>query len=838
MEVPQPLTKRQLKRRRNKNSKLNKKFKNLSKEINNLKSQIEGLENKIIKATQSTNARFKRKMIRSMKIDVVKPIKKLKESEKLFELIESRIPKNNNSNKRIENKIADLNKKIRRAKNKRTKERLIAKRNSLRLGPKELEGAFGGAYRRYRIDGIEGMGVNTYFARTRKFLIDLLNKETTNRAVRSQATIWIRFTRDGVEMVNLAFNSRMMTVYNLNDKNEIVTAMIEHMAQQTENPALRNSKFVFDRILHTDIDFHRLNLTRSSSYIPLPDWLMKKKAIINPRNSDMECFKWAIIPAMKWESIDRDHQRVSKLKRYEEEFDWSGLEFPVCIRDINKFEIRNEIGVNILAVEDRKIYICRKGKDYDRVANLMLITENNKKHYVAVRSLSRLLTSQNSKNTIIKRLCTNCLNGLTSEVSRDEHYDYCKTKESVRVEMPIKNPLVKYTDGQYQFKVPFVIYADFESILVPTSGAANNPEMSSTRGINIREPSGWCMYSKFAYGSGIDGFRKYRGRDCVSKFCDRIISEAVRLYKSAPEKPMDPLTKKQKLEFTKAKECHICFKEFSLEDIKVRDQCHYTGKYRGAAHSSCNLMYRIPSYIPVVFHNVAGYDAHLFIKELAKHTSKIGVIAKNTENYISFSVKVEVEKYTNKLGNEKSKEIELRFIDSFKFMSSSLDSLVNNLAKGGHEFWGFEKYNLEQRKLLIRKGVYPYEYMDSWDKFGYTLPDIDKFYSKLNMSGISEEDYQHTMKVWNEFKLKTMGDYHDLYLETDTILLADVFESFRKVCIDNYGLDPAHFYTAPGLAWKACLKKNGVNLELLKDPDMLLMFESGIRGGITQSVHR
>ena len=234
----------------------------MSKEIDNLKSQIEELENKITKATQSTNARFKRKKIRSMKKDVVKAIEKLKETENSFELIESRIPKNNNnSDKRIENKIVALSKKIRRTKNKKNKERLIAKRDSLKIklswGHEELEGAFGGAYRHYRIDGIEGMDVETYFARTRKFLIDLLKKETMNRAVRSQATIWIRFTRDGVEMVNLAFNSRMTTVYNLNDKNEIVTAMIEHMAQQIENPALRNSKFVFDRILHMDIDFHR-----------------------------------------------------------------------------------------------------------------------------------------------------------------------------------------------------------------------------------------------------------------------------------------------------------------------------------------------------------------------------------------------------------------------------------------------------------------------------------------------------------------------------------------------------------------------------------------------------
>ena len=379
LEVPQSLevalTKRQLKRRRNKNSKLNKKFKNLSKEIDNLKSQIEELEKKTTKAAQCTNARFKRKKIRSMKRDVVKAIGKLKESEKSFESIESRtIPKNNNSkrnsSKRIENKIAELNKKIRRTKNKKNKERLITKRNSLKIelswGPKVLEDAFGGAYRRYKIDGIEGKGhvldVDTYFPRTRKFLKDLLNKETPNRAVRSQATTWIRFVRDEVEQVSLAFNSRMMTVYSLNDKNEIVTAMIEHMAQQIEIPALRNSKFVFDEVLHMDVDFQRFYLTRGSSYVPLPDWLMKKKAILNPKTSDMECFKWAVIAAMKWEEIDRDHQRVGKLKRYEGEFDWSGLEFPVSLRDINKFERNNEIGINILEIENKKYISVEKVK--------------------------------------------------------------------------------------------------------------------------------------------------------------------------------------------------------------------------------------------------------------------------------------------------------------------------------------------------------------------------------------------------------------------------------------------------------------------------------------------
>ena len=181
--------------------------------------------------------------------------------------------------------------------------------------------------------------------------------------------------------------------------------------------------------------------------------------------------------------------------------------------------------------------------------------------------------------------------------------------------------------------------------------------------------------------------------------------------------------------------------------------------------------------------------------------------------------------------------MELRFIDSFKFMSSSLDSLVNNLARGGNEFFGLEEYSENQYKLLIRKEIYPYEYMTDWDKFKETkLPPRKAFYSKLNMAGVREEDNEHTNRTWKEFGLKDLGEYHDLYLKTDVILLANISEAFRKVCLKNYGLDPAHFYTAPRLAWKACLKKTRIRLELLLDPDMLLIFERGIRGGITQSV--
>ena len=215
------------------------------------------------------------------------------------------------------------------------------------------------------------------------------------------------------------------------------------------------------------------------------------------------------------------------------------------------------------------------------------------------------------------------------------------------------------------------------------------------------------------------------------------------------------------------------------------------------------------------------------------------VIVKNKEDYISFSIKVPVDSYIDKNGEEKDKLIELRFIDSFKFMSSSFDSLTKNLVRGGKKLLGFEDYLELQYGLLTRKGVYPCEYINSWDRFEETqLPPVSAFYSNLNMSSISEKDYQHTQGVWKEFGIHNLGDYHDLYLRTDVVLLENVFEAFRDTCLKHYKLDPAHFYTSPGLAWHACLKCTGIKLELLTNPDMLLMFERGIRGGITQAVRK
>ena len=314
-------------------------------------------------------------------------------------------------------------------------------------------------------------------------------------------------------------------------------------------------------------------------------------------------------------------------------------------------------------------------------------------------------------------------------------------------------------------------------------------------------------------------------------FVEKIVGYAQSIYKTYYKKPKQMyLSKEEKKSFRRAIFCNICEKE--LGQVTVRDHCHFTGKYRGAAHSNCNLHCRKPRILPVIFHNLQGYDAHLFIKQLAKIPGKLDCIPSTEEKYISFSKHVKVGEYISKTGKKCQITFEIRFIDSFKFLQTSLSNLVSNLQP--EDFINTKRKFKNNLELITRKGVYPYDYVSSLEKMSKTqLPPKEEFYSKLNNEDISDEDYKHAQKVFKTFDCKTIRDYHDLYLKTDALLLADVFENFRKTCLKHYNLDPAHYYTSPGLAWDACLKETGQELQLLDDYDMLMMFERGIRGGIT-----
>ena len=205
--------------------------------------------------------------------------------------------------------------------------------------------------------------------------------------------------------------------------------------------------------------------------------------------------------------------------------------------------------------------------------------------------------------------------------------------------------------------------------------------------------------------------------------------------------------------------------------------------------------------------------------ETRKH--KINVIPHNMEKYMAFM-----------LGNN------LAFIDSLQFMNQSLANLAKNLREEAFKYTK-QVFKDDKFRLMKQKGVYPYDFMDSFEKFNETqLPSLNDFFSQMNNQHITDEEYNHAQNVWNTFHLKTMGEYHDLYLESDVLLLADVFENFRKTCLEYYRLDPCHYFTSPGLSWDAMLKMTEVNLELITDIDMYQFVEKGMRGGISYIANR
>ena len=442
-----------------------------------------------------------------------------------------------------------------------------------------------------------------------------------------------------------------------------------------------------------------------------------------------------------------------------------------------------------------------------------------------------LLGSQINKHGHTRLFCLRCFNSFKCKKSLEKHKEYCDKNDCINLIMPEKGSKLKFKNYCNCEKVPFIIYADMECIIKPIQGCQPDALGSYTNQYQNHILSSFSYYIKcFDNNVYKPRLRSYTGADAMDVFIKWLEEDVKEI---ANIKDVDMIFRKEEAErFNKETKCWIC--NGDLNDDKVRDHCHYTGRYRGAAHNSCNLKYKKPRFIPVVFHNLSGYDSHLFIRNLGATEGNIDCIPNNEEKYISFTKTIKTGEYTDKKGELKSLYHKIRFIDSFKFMSTSLDSLVKNLPEDALNNLRREFPEEEKLNLLKRKGVYPYEYMDGLDRLKETqLPPREAFYSRLTGEDISDEDYQHALNVWNAFEMKTLQDYHDLYNDTDVLLLADVFENFRNICLENYKLDPAHYFRAPGLAWDACLKMTGVELELLTDVDMLLMVEKGIRGGIS-----
>ena len=319
---------------------------------------------------------------------------------------------------------------------------------------------------------------------------------------------------------------------------------------------------------------------------------------------------------------------------------------------------------------------------------LLMITDRGKCHYLALKSLSALfreITGNNHGDFY----CLKCFQPYTMENKLKKHLKMCQNHDYSYVEMPEEdNKILKYNQVEKLMKVPFIIYADLECLLEKMNTCHNNPEKSSTTKKNKHTPSGYSLFTHCSFDTTKNKLDYYRGKNCTKNVCLDLRGHATKII-NYKKKEMIPLTKKEEKKHNKLRVCYICNKRFSTDDInkkyhKVRDHCHYTGKYRGAAHDICNLRYKIPKEIPVVFHNGCTYGYHFIIRELAEEFEReFECLGENTEKYLTFSVPIKKEiTKKDKNGNDKitKTSYKIKFIDSCRFMSASLSNLVSNLS--------------------------------------------------------------------------------------------------------------------------------------------------------------
>ena len=516
-------------------------------------------------------------------------------------------------------------------------------------------------------------------------------------------------------------------------------------------------------------------------------------------------------------------------------------------------------------------------------------------HFAYIQSLERLLNTQKTNFVF----CNTCLSGFDKRYSGEkrlkEHQEHCNgfdKQDEARVVFPQPG---EETIGFKNFfamqEPPLTLYADFESVLIKEN-IGGLKESENRKVINTHECSGYSIVPVFHnYFDKIDTDiyqESYSGEDAINSFYEKLEEIAEKydeLFEKHCRKKID-LTKEEWRKFKSAGDCYLCRQSFSggvpsyvasppkthnkynivgecvrleEEDIetfnaensvlplqepesgldpskKVRDHCHISGKYRGAAHAGCNLRLRLKKTVTVFFHNLSKYDAHHIVRHMGSIGSikDISVIGKTLERFSGFSFKIN--------------EVKFIFRDSLQHLSSSLEALTKNLIKSSNvEFYlfkntrkMFEKYQEETMiedesfKLLTQKGVFPYTYISNFNVLEETqLPGIEDFFNDLAKTECTLEEYAHAQKVWEVFKCKTIKDYQNLYMLLDTALLADIFENYRSLSRSKYGLDPVHYFTSPSLSWDACLKTTGVEIDLITDVEMNNFFDRGFFGGVS-----
>lgn len=672
---------------------------------------------------------------------------------------------------------------------------------------------------------------------------------TVWRNIRIRFSVALRFRRfvhgeDGgiTEQIGdeiFLWTQRDYVIHSSADINTFKAQVYRELMGQIHVIELRQSQWQFFLYTMFRMQLNRFRLNGGCTFA-LPKVLAKSKSLINPDNEDNKCALYACLVHVfpKESNKSRVSQYFHELNNCEAELlreKKHTLDYPLSpySRRWKNLEEMFNRPINIYGWEkgEKQAFVYRISSRPDCHLNpidLCLVTHKNRDHYCAISNPSRFWCSGN-KGKRKKQFCPRCVSVVNTGKSMQEHVSKeCFRLNGTRIKFPPeRNCKVSFKNFNARQPLPFVIFADYESVLDKETGL--HIGCGYTLKIICRENPQYTRKSIV-----------YRGEGASWKLLtelNKIQKEIVRLIysKKYVTADRDVVIPQEEHAICDWCECHIKSSGFGQEiQVPVKIYSNLNGKQIRVAHKSCENFWFFRIFkIPVVFHNLSGYDSHLLLCDLDKCNN----MPMKTKNKVTSHDLSAI--HTN---GEKIKTMwvgRLHFIDSYAFMKESLGELVNNLRNTPDARWEIlkseftNKYNPD---LLLSKGVYPYEYMDNFERFNETsLPPIGAFFSKLSNRGISEEDYQHAQNVWEYFDIKNLGEYHDLYMKLDGLLLAEVWEAFTKNCFDTDGLDPAYFVTLSSFSWSSLLRETGVVLDLFHQEQAGMHFtvEKGIRGGLS-----
>ena len=527
---------------------------------------------------------------------------------------------------------------------------------------------------------------------------------------------------------------------------------------------------------------------------------------------------------------------------------------PMSFAPIGKFEQLNDVRVNVFQYHKGDLlpmYTSKRPNEDNSTQtetidmDLLLLYKSAKHHYVLTIDLLKFICEIKGCNyRPIARLCRHCFHLSWSDETHEQ-----QIQKHIQEPALVVMPSAEKGTNRYEFKnlqalwfVPLVIYFDFESFLKSVHSCPDNPSRSSTRVVQKHEACGYSL-TVIEHGNSQPYFFDYDSSDqCMKKFLNQLHQLARKIYE---EKRRVPQFQKKSLNTDNTSTCCICCIHFTNEHEKCLDHCHFSGKLLGWTHEKCNLARRTVNFTPVIGHNIKNYDLHHICLGLheCKPTSTMSVITSTDKKYISLSIGVLIKTIKRKNGSEQKVFEYLRFIDSCKFLNSSLQKMADNLPAEKMSILNkfFANETEDQRCLIRQKVFYPESYMTKRENFAEKeLPSLQNWSNVLNGGkvAVSQADLEHARKVFRVFKCQNLEDYHNLYLKCDTLLLACVFEEYRQIIHQTYGLDCAHHFSASNLARDAFKRIcEDSNVQFLSDRRHLEMVENMMRGGTTSVFH-